>query len=83
MNDPYGFDWMALLPLIAVASERGDFDHAVQQVRALFGENQHPLPETLTVVANEAIRASGNKAADAVREKIKTLIQTSREIGYL
>src|SRR6185436_4178502 len=47
MKDPYGFDWMALLPLIAVALAGDRLEQAVEYTRGLFGENQHPLPPAL------------------------------------
>jgi len=64
MADPYGFDWMALWPLIAVAHAERNFDEAVTRLRALFGPNQHPLPEEVTLAVQKAIAAAGKRSGD-------------------
>ncbi|PYL86829.1 MAG: hypothetical protein DMF16_11215, partial [Verrucomicrobia bacterium] len=40
MDDPYGFDWMALWPLIAIALHRQNSDAAIAFARGLLAENQ-------------------------------------------
>ena len=57
MDDPYSFDWMALWPLGALAYARGNTAEAIEHLRALLDPNQHPLPETLTNLARQAIDA--------------------------
>ena len=54
MDDPYGFDWMALWPLIAIALHRQDSSAAIGFARGLLAENQHPLPETLLNAVQKA-----------------------------
>jgi len=56
MPDPYGVDWMALWPLIAIALNRKDVVYAVELLRGLLNENQHPMPEKLCVATSESHR---------------------------
>ncbi len=67
MPDPYGFDWMALWPLIAVAHAEGNFAVAIEWMKALFGPNQHPLPARLTAAVRETIRAAGENPAHSAK----------------
>ena len=83
MSDPYGVDWMALVPLIAVASGEGNIAEAIEYARGLFGENQHPLPKDLTTTAKQAIDAWEKKKPKMARKKIEEAIQVSQKIGYL
>ena len=83
MADPYGLDWMALVPLIAVASGEGNIAEAIEYARGLFGENQHPLPKDLTTTAKQAIDAWEKKKPKMARKKIEEAIQVSQKIGYL
>jgi tetratricopeptide (TPR) repeat protein len=83
MEDPYGVDWQALLPLIAIATTDGRFDSAIEYTRGLFGENQHPLPSSLTAVAEEAINTWGKTGATDVRSKLEQLIAVAKQIDYL
>jgi hypothetical protein len=82
MEDPYGVDWLALLPLIAVAMEEDRFGDAIELAKRLFGENQHPLPSTVVRAGQEAIRQTEEDPALAER-KLEVLIGVSKRIGYL
>ncbi len=57
MEDPYGFDWMALWPLTAEAVAEDRLTDAVEHLRGLFGPDQHPLAGELATVTREAIAA--------------------------
>jgi class 3 adenylate cyclase/predicted ATPase len=83
MADPYGFDWMALLPLIAVASAEGNIAEAIEYVRGLFGENQHPLPKDLTAIAKQAIGSWEKKEVAMAMTKLDQVIELSKKLGYL
>ena len=83
MEDPYGVDWLALLPLVAVAVGETRFSDAVRQLKLLFGDNQHPLPDKLVQAAQRAIEASENKPLDSIRAELEHVITVSKEIGYL
>ena len=77
MDDPYGVDWQALLPLTAVAMQQDRLPAAVEYLRGLFRDNQHPLPAELATASQEAI--SGEFAAP----KLERVIQVAKRIGYL
>ncbi len=82
MEDPYGVDWEALLPLIAIAVAERKWDEAIEYTRGLFGENQHPIPPRL----DEAARLVLNDPAADTQNKtnaLEQLIKTAVEIGYL
>jgi class 3 adenylate cyclase/tetratricopeptide (TPR) repeat protein len=55
MDDPYGFDWMALFPLIATALAQKKTEDAVKLAEGLFGDNQHPIDEELATATRAAI----------------------------
>jgi class 3 adenylate cyclase/tetratricopeptide (TPR) repeat protein len=83
MEDPYGFDWMALWPLIAVAQSEGDIDAAVIHLRALFGPNQHPLPDQLSAVARQTIAAWEKKDEKGTIDALTKAMATAHEFGQL
>jgi hypothetical protein len=83
MDDPYGFDWMALCPLIAIALYRQTSGAAIGFAQGLLAENQHPLPEKLLNPIRKAcdewqIGAQENATAD-----LASAMQVARELSYL
>ena len=83
MDDPYGFDWMALCPLIAIALYRQNSGAAIGFARGLLAENQHPLPEKLLNPIRKAcdewqIGAQENATAD-----LASAMKVARELSYL
>lgn len=83
MDDPYGVDWQALLPMIAVAVVQGRSEQAVGHVRNLFGENQHPLPPALVAAATMVISASENRDAAITRTNLEYLVAVAKQVAYL
>jgi hypothetical protein len=83
MEDPYGFDWMALWPLIAVALSRNDVACAIDYARALLVEHQHPLPQKLAEVTRKAIENWQNNQPDKARTYLERAIQIAHESGQL
>ena len=84
MPDPYGVDWMALWPLIAIALNRKDVVHAIELVRGLLNENQHPMPEKLCVATSgEAIEEWQNGAKKAASSNLEAAVQLATELHYL
>ena len=83
MEDPYGFDWMALWPLIAIKADRNEMGEAVEAARALFGPNQHPLPEELTKIVREAITAWEKNEVDTARARLAAAMEMAGELGQL
>jgi len=83
MEDPYSFDWMALWPLIAVASGRNDIARAIDHARALLVEHQHPLPEKLTAATQKAIESWQGNQSQIARTDLERAIQTAIGFGQL
>ena len=83
MPGPYGVDCMALWPLIAIALNRKDVVHAIELVRGLLNENQHPMPEKLCVATSEAIEEWQNGAKKAANSKLEAALQLATELRYL
>ena len=83
MEDPYGMDWMALWPLIAIAFARKDIGRAIELATGLLEDNQHPSPEKLSAVVRKSCEEWRNgvqeKAASALAEAIKI----AEELHYI
>jgi hypothetical protein len=83
MEDPYGFDWMALWPLTAMAVERDEIGKAIEAARALFGPNQHPLPPELAEVARRSIEAWDKGEMEAARTTLTEALEAAERAGQL
>jgi len=83
MEDPYGMDWMALWPLIAIAFARKDIGRAIELATGLLEDDQHPSPEKLSAVVRKSCEEWRNgvqeKAASALAEAIKI----AEELHYI
>jgi class 3 adenylate cyclase/tetratricopeptide (TPR) repeat protein len=83
MPDPYSFDWMALWPLVAIALNRKDVVRAIELVRGLLNENQHPMPEKLCVATREAIEQWQNGVKKAASSNLEAAVQLATDLHYL
>ena len=83
MDDPYGFDWMALWPLIAIALYRKDSSAAIGFARGLLAENQHPLPEKLLNAIRQACNECQNGAQENATASLASAMGLARELRYL
>jgi tetratricopeptide (TPR) repeat protein len=83
MDDPYGFDWMALWPLIAIALHRQDSSAAIGFARGLLAENQHPLPETLLNAVQKACDQWQNGVQENATADLVSAMGVARELSYL
>ncbi len=83
MDDPYGVDWLALLPMLAAATAEKRFDVAIECTKGLFGENQHPLPEKLVTAAQDVLADSPRAETAMIEARLHRLIEVAQEIGYL
>ena len=80
MHDPYGFDWMALWPLIGIEHARKNFTTAIEHMRALLGPNQHPLPATVTSAVQRAIEATENHSPE-IEKFIAAALAAAKDAG--
>jgi hypothetical protein len=83
MEDPYGVDWQAILPLTAVALEQRRISEAIAYVRGLFRDTQHPLPAELASAAKKAIATFDAGQVDAASARLDDVTQVARKITYL
>jgi ATP/maltotriose-dependent transcriptional regulator MalT len=83
MDDPYGFDWMALWPLIAIALHRQDSSAGIGFARGLLAENQHPLPETLLNAVQKACDQWQNGVQENATADLVSAMGVARELSYL
>jgi class 3 adenylate cyclase/predicted ATPase len=83
MDDPYGFDWMALWPLIAIALHRQDISAAIGFARGLLAENQHPLPEKLLNMIRKACDEWQKSGQENATANLASAMSLARELSYL
>jgi hypothetical protein len=83
MDDPYGFDWMALFPLIAIALQGQNSGAAIGFARGLLAENQHPLPEKLLNPIRQACDEWQNGAQEDATFHLASAMDLARDLSYL
>jgi hypothetical protein len=83
MEEPYGFDWMALWTLVAISLSENRLTEAVEHSRALFGPNQHPLPVDLAEAARRAIEAAKSQDETAIQKSLRAAVAKAEEFGQL
>lgn len=79
---PYPFQWIGLMPLLAVAYARDDLDRAGDAARAMLEPTQQILPEALTN-ALAAMAAADTNGRAAYRELIRKALAHAHALGYL
>jgi hypothetical protein len=77
----YPFQWMALLPLMALRLEVGRGAEALDAVRALLDERQQRLPEELTAALAQALEAS--REPNGMAASLARAIELAGRMGYL
>ena len=83
MDDPYGFDWMALWPLIAITVSQNDSVRAIGFVRGLVDEHQHPLPDKLSTPIHAALAEWQNGSCGAAASHVAAAVKLAEELNYL
>jgi len=83
MEDPLGSDWIALWPLIAVASEHDNFSKAIDSMRGLLAEGQYPLADAVMADCRAAIDCSMRDDREALRNCLDRALQTASAFHYL
>ena len=79
----YAFQWMARLPLLAVALDRDQVPEAVEHARALLDLQQQKLPEPLDTAVAAAVAAAGQEAPEVTHGRLARVVQVAQETGYL
>ncbi|MFB0537017.1 MAG: BTAD domain-containing putative transcriptional regulator [Anaerolineae bacterium] len=79
----YPFQWLALWPLIGVALVQDQISEAVDYARALLEPVQQRLPDPLTTILEDAIRAGEQGQPEMARTHLNRAIELAQEMGYL
>ena len=79
---PYPFQWIGLMPLLAVAYAQDDLATAGDAARAMLEPTQQVLPEALTN-ALTAVAAADTNGRAAYRELIRKALAHAHVLGYL
>ena len=83
MEDPYGMDWMALWPLIAMAFAGKDIEVAVELATGLLKDNQHPPPEKLSAVVRKTCEQWQNGVQEGAASDLARAIKIAEELRYI
>lgn len=79
----YYSQWIALLPLLAIAQSQDRLSEAVAYARALLAPDQQILTPTLQSALETAIQAWDADQPDSTRTALQQLIVVAQESGYL
>jgi DNA-binding SARP family transcriptional activator len=77
------FQWTALWPLVSVALVRDRTSEASKLVRALLEPTQQCLPDAVTAVVEEALRAWEGDDSETARTCLDQATTLAQELGYL
>lgn len=73
---PYPMQWLAVFPLLALVVDAGRVEEAADLARRLFEPEQQRLPETLSVVLEDAIQAPG-------LDNFVRVVELAKRLNYL
>jgi tetratricopeptide (TPR) repeat protein len=79
----YGFEWLALWPLLAAALNRDQLGEAVDAACRLLHPSQQRLPDDLTAALQAASEALGAGQIPQVRDHLESAIGLARSSGQL
>jgi class 3 adenylate cyclase len=80
---PYPWQWLARLPLLAIAIRQDRLPDAIEQTRAMLAPPQQILPAELERVLQEALMAWDKTDPTAARAALGRAVRTAGRIGYL
>jgi hypothetical protein len=83
MADPYGFDWMALWPLIATALARKQTEDAVKLAEGLFRDSQHPIKAEVLAATTQAIDSSRKGDEALAASQMQKALETAERHHYI
>jgi DNA-binding SARP family transcriptional activator len=79
----YAFEWLARLPLIAIALTENNISEAHSHVHILLHESQQRMPSDIETPLQQADKADGLANANAIKNLLSIAIQKSVELKYL
>ena len=83
MDDPYGFDWMALLPLMATTLARKQIENAIKHAQGLFPSNQHPINDEVLSATKHAIESWNNDQIDLAASQLQSALAVAKRHHYI
>ena len=75
--------WLALFPLIAISTARGDLASAIDHARALLPTTQRRLEGDLTEALQAALAAWDRDEREAAGERLQAALAVAGRLGYL
>lgn len=79
---PYPFQWLALVPLVAILLIRRELNDAIDCALRLLEPSQAKLPDMLSSRLEAAIMAADQGHRSAALTALRRAIQTAHETGY-
>jgi tetratricopeptide (TPR) repeat protein len=79
----YPFQWAALWPLIGVRLAQGQIPAAIDYACSLLAPTQQRLPDALSAVVEEAIRAWEEGEPETAHTYLNQATELAQEMGYL
>lgn len=79
----YAIQWLANLPLAAIAFQRGNWRDAQEQLRAVLHLTQQRLPDELEDCLHAAVHISTEVDPPATGNAIWTVLETAGRLGFL
>jgi hypothetical protein len=80
---PYPFQWMAHIPLLAMALDCAALEEAVDHARRMLDPEQQQLLDPLPRLLNEAVRAWDNQQPEPALQRLQTFCEKAKPLGYL
>jgi predicted ATPase/class 3 adenylate cyclase len=80
---PYPWQWLARLPLLAIAIRQDRLPDAIEHTRAMLAPTQQILPAELEKVLQEALMAWDKTDRTAARAALDRAVRTAGRIDYL
>jgi tetratricopeptide (TPR) repeat protein len=77
------FQWTALWPLVGVAFAQNRMSEAIELVGALLEPTQQCLPDDLTEVVQDAVKAWRGDESKAARTYLGQALELAQKLGYL
>ncbi len=83
MSHHYPLYWQALLPLLSIALDRGEFDQALDFARTMIDPSQQRLPDPIDPLLQQADSAARDQSASAARGLLADALSAARTLALL
>jgi len=79
----YPFQWMAYIPLLAMALHSSALEEAIGLARRMLEPTQQQLLDPLPQLLNEAVRAWDNLQPELALQRLRAFCEQAKPFGYL